>query len=293
MQRRSLLVLGATGMLGSAVFRALCTESDRRVVATARTSAALQYFSAEEQKHILTGIDVLDHDSLVDLISSVRPELIVNCVGLIKQFTASKDPLVALPLNALFPHRLARLAVLARARVIHVSTDCVFSGEKGAYTEEAVADATDLYGLSKRLGELADYQHCITLRTSIIGRELASSNSLVDWFLSQVGFVQGYQKAVFSGFPTCELASVIKNVVIPREDLHGLYHVSASAISKYDLLHLIAKQYGKSISIVPDDSVVIDRSLDSARFTAATGYSAPEWPELIKRMYDTDHRRDG
>lgn len=279
-------------MLGSAVFRALCADSRQGVVATARTSAALHHFSKHEQKCIATGVDVLNHDSLVDLISQVKPEVIINCVGLVKQIASSKDPLVALPLNSLFPHRLARLALITGARVIHVSTDCVFSGTKGAYTEEDTGDATDLYGVSKRLGELVEYHHAVTLRTSIIGRELASNNSLVDWFMAQEGSVKGYRKAVFSGFPTCELAAIIKNVVIPNKSLHGLYHVSARPISKNELLHLIAKQYAKTISIIPDDTVVIDRSLDSSRFTAATGYLAPEWPELIKRMYETDNRRD-
>ncbi|MFD1793288.1 dTDP-4-dehydrorhamnose reductase family protein [Ochrobactrum teleogrylli] len=292
MTRKKTLVLGASGMLGSAVFRALHGAANHHAVATVRNASLMRYFSVEQQVDIISGIDVLDSDSLVALLGAVKPDVIINCVGLIKQLAASKDPLVALPLNALFPHKLVRLAALSGARVIHISTDCVFSGSKGKYTEESTADATDLYGVSKHLGEVTEYQNAVTLRTSIIGRELTSSNSLVDWFLSQKDQVKGYEKAIFSGLPTCELAAVIRDVVIETPTLCGLYHVSAKAISKYELLRLIAAEYKKEITIIPDDSVSIDRSLDSSKFSGATGYIAAEWPELIKRMHETDFRGD-
>lgn len=292
MTKKKTLVLGASGMLGSAVFRALHGEPNHRAVATVRNASSMRHFSIEQQADIIPGIDVLDGDSLVSLLRTTQPDVIINCVGLIKQLSVSKDPLVALPLNALFPHKLVRLAALSGTRVIHISTDCVFSGSTGKYTEESIADATDLYGISKHLGEVIDYQNAITLRTSIIGRELTSSNSLVDWFLSQSNQVKGYEKAIFSGLPTCELASVIRDVVIENPTLSGLYHVSAKAISKYDLLRLIAAEYKKDITIIRDDSVCIDRSLDSSKFSSATGYVAAEWPELIKRMHETDFRGD-
>lgn len=286
------LILGASGMLGSAVFRALHGRQEHEVVATVRSVSTLKYFSGEQQQSLLTNVDVLDNDSLVDVLGRIRPDVVINCVGLIKQLSSAKDPLVALPLNALFPHKLARLAALSGTRLIHISTDCVFSGATGHYTEDSVADATDLYGVSKHLGETVDYANAVTLRTSIIGRELTSSNSLVDWFLSQEGQTLGYEKAIFSGLPTCELGAIIRDIVIPAKDLSGLYHVSAKPISKYDLLRLIAAEYGKDIKIVRDDRVAIDRSLDSGKFTAATGYVAAEWPELIKRMHDADFRGD-
>ena len=292
MARMKILVLGASGMLGSAVFRAFQGSDDYDVTATVRSSTALRFFSAEEQRTLLTNVDVLDGDALVGVLAATRPDVVVNCVGLIKQLSAVKDPLVALPLNALFPHKLARLCGLGGARVIHISTDCVFSGATGNYTEDGTADATDLYGVSKHLGELVEYANAVTLRTSIIGRELSSSNSLVDWFLSQQGQVRGFEKAIFSGLPTSELAALIRDVVVPLPALSGLFHVSAKPISKYDLLRLIAAQYGKDIEIVRDDRLVIDRSLDSSKFTAATGYVAADWPELIRRMHAADPRRD-
>lgn len=279
-------------MLGSAVFRALHNRPDEHVTATVRSASALRHFSPKQQANTLTNIDVLDNDTLVALMNQTRPDTVINCVGLIKQLSASKDPLVALPLNALFPHKLARLAALSGARLVHISTDCVFSGSTGNYTEDSTADAADLYGISKHLGEVVEYENAVTLRTSIIGRELTSTNSLVDWFLAQNGEVKGYNKAIFSGLPTCELAAIIRDVVIPKPSLRGLYHVSAKPISKYELLQLIAAEYKKDIEIVADGRVAIDRSLDSTRFTEATGYVAAAWPELIKRMHDTDFRGD-
>lgn len=279
-------------MLGSAVLRALHGAPDLTVAATVRNASSLRHFSANQQTDIITNVDVLDDDALVSVLNRTRPDTIINCVGLIKQLSAANDPLIALPLNALFPHKLARLAALSGARLVHISTDCVFAGTAGNYTEDSRVDATDLYGMSKYLGEVVDYENAVTLRTSIIGRELTSSNSLVDWFLAQAGEVRGYEKAIFSGLPTCELAAVIRDVVIPARELKGLYHVSAKAISKYELLRLIAAEYKKDIAIVRDDRLAIDRSLDSTRFAAASGYIAPDWPELIRRMHDTDLRGD-
>jgi dTDP-4-dehydrorhamnose reductase len=169
--------------------------------------------------------------------------------------------------------------------LIHVSTDCVFSGSRGNYRESDTSDATDLYGKSKFIGEVS-YPHTITLRTSIIGHELTGNHSLIGWFLAQSGPVKGYTKAIFSGLPTVELARVVRDHVLPNRDLSGLYHVAAEPIDKFDLLNIVAKAYGKDIAIEPDDRVSIDRSLNAERFRAATGYVAPAWPDLIARMRD-------
>lgn len=282
-----ILILGVTGMLGNAVFRVFSSDLDHDTWGTVRSSAALRYFAPQHQAHLLSGVDVLDQDALTSVIAEVRPDVVINCVGLIKQLADAKDPLTALPINAMLPHRLARLCALSGARLIHISTDCVFSGRKGGYLESDVSDAEDLYGKSKYIGELHDLPHAITLRTSIIGHELNSNHSLVDWFLSQEGSTRGFSKAIFSGLPTAELARVMKDFVLPHPELNGLYHVSAEPIAKLDLLTLIAGQYGKSIEIRPDAALVIDRSLNSERFTQATGYKAPTWPQLIELMHAT------
>lgn len=278
------LVLGASGMLGNAMIRVLSERSDWLVYGTIRSEGAKRFFNKEISERLVSGVDVESQDSLLQAFNKVRPDVVINCVGLIKQLADANDPLQALPINALLPHRLARLCELAGARLIHMSTDCVFSGTKGNYLESDASDADDLYGRSKYLGEVA-YPHTITLRTSIIGHELQSSHGLVDWFLSQNDRCSGYTKAIFSGLPTVVLATIIRDIVIPRPALSGIYHVAAEPISKYELLRLIARVYGKQIEITPTDKLVIDRSLNANHFREATGYQVPSWSELIGTMH--------
>lgn len=279
------LVLGVTGMLGNAVFRVFSADAAYQAWGTLRNASALHDFPQDSHARLLCGVDVLDQDTLTSVMARVKPDVVINCVGLIKQLADANDPLTALPINAMLPHRLARLCELGGARLIHVSTDCVFSGRKGLYKESDLSDAEDLYGKSKYIGELHEQAHAITLRTSIIGHELCSNHALVDWFLSQQNSVRGFTKAIFSGLPTVELARVMKDFVIAHPQLNGLYHVAAEPIDKFRLLSLVAAQYGKTIEIRPDDALVIDRSLDGARFRDATGYVAPDWPELVRRMH--------
>lgn len=279
-----ILVLGASGMLGNAMLRVLSEKGEWQVYGTVRSEGSKKYFSPEIAQKLIVGVDVESHDSLMRVFNKVRPTIVINCVGLIKQLADAEDPLQAIPINALLPHRLARMAELAGARLVHMSTDCVFSGAKGGYRESDPSDAKDLYGRSKYLGEV-DYPNSITLRTSIIGHELQSAHGLVGWFLSQQGQCSGFTRAIFSGLPTVALAQVVRDVVIPRPDLSGVYHVAAQPISKYDLLKLVADVYGKAIEIMPSEKIVIDRSLNADRFFEATGYQAPGWPELIKLMF--------
>ena len=279
-----ILVLGASGMLGNAALRVMDEEQGWEVFGTVRSASMSQLFSGRIAERLIAGCDVENHDALVKVFSQARPDVVINCIGLIKQLADTDDPLQAIPINSLLPHRLARLCGLAGARLVHISTDCVFSGAKGRYLETDFPDAADLYGRSKLLGEV-DYPHAITLRISMIGHELSGNRSLIGWFLNQQSSVKGFTRAIFSGLPTVELSRLIRDVVIPRPDLHGIYHVAADPIAKRDLLHLVAEVYGKSIKIVPDDTLVIDRSLDSTRFCSATGYIVPQWPELVRRMH--------
>jgi len=277
------LILGITGMLGNAMFRVLSGRADLAVYGTARSNSARQHFLNNLAAQIIVGTDVENNDSLVRAFAAVRPDVVVNCIGLVKQLAHANDPLRALPINSLLPHRLAALCQANGARLIHISTDCVFSGAKGNYLETDFPDADDLYGRSKLLGEV-DYPHTITLRTSIIGHELSGNLSLVNWFLAQKGAVKGFTRAIFSGLPTVELATVVRDIVLVRTELHGLYHVSAKPINKFDLLQMLAHAYGKDIEINPSEEIVIDRSLNSDRFKEATDYAPPEWPTLIQRM---------
>jgi dTDP-4-dehydrorhamnose reductase len=220
------------------------------------------------------------------VVQQTSPDVVINCVGLIKQLATANDPLVVLPVNSMYPHQLAAICEQQGARLVHISTDCVFDGRKGNYVESDESNATDLYGKAKYIGELHDKPHAITLRTSIIGHELNSSTGLVEWFLSQTGSIKGFKRAIFSGLPTVELARIIKDYVIPRPDMSGLYHVSAEPISKFDLLSLIAQIYEKVIEITPESEFVIDRSLNSQLFQTETGYRAPAWPDLVRMMKD-------
>ena len=278
------LVVGASGMIGSTVLRVLSEKSDWQVFGTVRDERVKRFFSEAIGKRIRAGVDVEEQHSLINVLDQVRPDVVINCAGLTKHKLEAEDSLVSIPINALVPHQLAELCKLVDARLVHVSTDCVFSGEKGGYVESDPTDARDAYGKSKALGEVDD-PHAITLRTSTIGYELQSKFGLLDWFLSQGASCKGYTRAIFSGLPTVVFAQIIRDVVIPHKELSGLYHVAAQPISKFNLLKLIADVYGKSINIEPDDTLVVDRSLDATRFFRATGYVAPEWPELIKTMH--------
>ena len=283
-----ILILGVSGMLGSSAYRLFAASPGISVTGTARSLRDLGALPLHDRAKIVGDIDANDTDAIIRILGEEKPEVVINCVGVIKQLAASKESLTSIAINSLFPHRLAQLTAAANARLIHISTDCVFSGDKGSsYLESDFPDARDLYGRTKLLGEV-DYPHAVTLRTSIIGHELGRSVSLIDWFLSQPGpQVSGYHRAIYTGFPTIELARIMRDLVIPNPALHGLWQVSSNPINKFELLKLVGEIYGKQIEIVPDDSVTIDRSLDGSRFNAATGYSAPPWRDLVTRMYDS------
>jgi dTDP-4-dehydrorhamnose reductase len=278
------LVFGASGMIGSAMFRVLSEKKEWEVRGTLRYNALKRFFPETLAGKLIPDVHVEKHDTLVRVFAQVQPDVVINCVGLTKHHSEADDPLLSIPLNALLPHRLADLCAATGSRLIHVSTDCVFSGTRGGYVEDDAPDAVDVYGKSKYLGEVG-YPHAITLRTSTIGHELQSAYGLLEWFLSQQGSCNGYSRAIFSGLPNVVFAHVVRDVVIARPELYGLYHVGAQPIGKYDLLQLIARTYNKSINIVKDDKFVIDRSLNSQLFHKATGYIAPDWAELIDSMH--------
>jgi dTDP-4-dehydrorhamnose reductase len=242
--------------------------------------------SGVDRSRVYENIEAANVAELTRVVGSVQPDVIVNCIGLIKQLPLANDPLAALEINALLPHRLAHIARAARARLIHFSTDCVFSGKKTTtYTEDDQSDAEDLYGRSKFMGEVSYGPHTLTLRTSIIGRELYNGYGLVEWFLSQTRKVKGYQRAIFSGFTTGMIAKILMEHVLPNPQLTGLYHLSSEPISKYDLLQLINRIYGCGLEIASDTSVVCNRALDSRRFRATTGFKPPIWPEMVQAMH--------
>lgn len=241
-----------------------------------------------ERKKTFDRTDVENFEKIANVIEKIEPDVIFNAVGIIKQLPSSKNVIKTLTINSIFPHRLAEIVEKSGARLINISTDCVFDGKKGNYNEEDVSNATDVYGKSKNLGEVTG-ANCLTLRTSIIGREIRTRHSLVEWFLSNRGTkVKGFVNAIYSGFPTIVLAGIIADLIDNHKNLSGLYHVSAEPINKYDLLKLINEAYEAKVEIQPFDDFWIDRSLDSTKFRRETGFKTASWREMIKLMADDE-----
>ena len=228
--------------------------------------------------------DITDRDVLNRTLEKAKPEAVINCVGIIKQLNKATEDTRIRRVNAEFPHQLAKQCEKLGTRLIHFSTDCVFSGLKGNYLEEDPADATDIYGKTKHLGEVTD-RHCVTIRSSVIGHEIDSNLSLLSWFLSQHGTtIKGYTNAIYSGFTTIEMAKIVERILTQHQSLFGLWQVASEPISKYDLLKLCQSKLGWKGTIEPDDSFVCDRSLNGERFKLATGYEPPNWEKMITEL---------
>lgn len=279
------LVLGGSGLLGHKLVQVFKSQFE--------TSATFHgSFDRYRGIDVFDGVRVVENVEAEDFITVERtiaeigPDVIVNAIGVTKHVPDVGNVIRTITINSLLPHRIAQAAIERNARLISVSTDCVFSGAKGNYVETDPADASDLYGKTKNLGEVVD-GNCLTVRTSIIGRELFTRNSLVEWFLSnRGGRVKGFTKAVFTGFPTLILAEILADVIANRPSLCGLYHVSSDRINKFDLLKLINAEMNVGVEVEVDDQLAIDRSLDSTRFRDETGFAPPSWPEMIRQMAD-------
>ncbi|MGE6450720.1 dTDP-4-dehydrorhamnose reductase family protein [Pseudoalteromonas tetraodonis] len=283
------LILGATGMLGYSLFSNLNEHDSLSVFGTVRSIAGKESFFCNIEQQLITGVDAYDISSVELAIETVAPDVVINCVGLIKQHGISKQHIDAVKINALLPHELANICDQFNAKLVHFSTDCVFTGDVGLYNEDSLPDACDLYGKSKCLGEVGYGKH-LTLRTSIIGHELTSEVSLVDWFLSQGESTKGFSKAVFSGLPTCYIAKLLVEYILPNPEVAGLLHLSVDPIDKYTLLKLIAEQYQKQITIAESQELVINRSLNSDKFRQLTQFSPPAWSKLVEYMH-TDYKK--
>jgi dTDP-4-dehydrorhamnose reductase len=277
------LILGASGMLGHVVLRNLASSCD--VVGTVRQPAdAYRGHPLIEAAHLLGNVDAAHIETIDRALSIAQPKLVINCMGVIKQSVAGQDPVASIRINTLFPHELAALCVRRGCHLIHISTDCVFSGRRGNYGETDIPDAEDLYGRSKLLGEVTG-TGCLTLRTSLIGRELRERLGLLEWFLSQRGrHVKGYTGAIFSGVTTREMARIITKLYRSDSFLEGLWHVAGPSIDKYNLLRQIDLVFKTKTVIQPDNTIELDRSLDGTAFSNRTGYVAPSWTTMIDEL---------
>ena len=274
------MVVGATGTLG----HRLCLEWAERFECwgTVRDPVEEPVAKLLASTRLIAGVTADEPSTLRAALEQAKPEVVVNCVGAVKQAEAGQQPIPAIRINSLFPHELAAACREASARLVHVSTDCVFSGDRGGYTEQDVPDATDLYGRSKLLGEVSG-EGLLTLRTSLIGRELRSSLGLLEWLISnRGGSVKGFSRAVFSGLTTIALAAEIGAVLEEHPALEGVWQLASEPIDKLELLTMLERELELGIEIVPDDTVIVDRSLDSSRLCRATGRQPRRWEEMVE-----------
>ena len=278
-----LLILGGSGMLGHQLWRGLHAQHDTWVTLR-RPVADFAVHSLFDEAKAIQFDDITDDTALERALGQAKPEAVINCVGLIKQRDEARDEALTLRVNAEFPRRLAKRCGEAGARLIHFSTDCIFAGTKGNYTESDPSDAADLYGQSKHQGEVAD-AHSVTLRTSVIGHELGTNLALLNWFLSQRGqAISGFTKAIYSGFTTLEMARIVDRILTQHPALSGVWHVASEPISKFALLQLCREKLGWEGVIEPNDEFVCDRSLNADRFNQATGYTPPSWEAMISEL---------
>lgn len=277
-----ILILGGSGMLGHALY-AVCRHKYKTRVTLRKAYVAYEKLNLFERDDVIPNLDVTQIGTMQTVIEREAADVVVNCIGVIKQGHLQSDPIPNIEINALLPHRLSKMCAASGSRLIHLSTDCVFSGDKGAYTESDSPDPVDLYGRTKLLGEVTA-PHCLTIRTSMIGKELERKDSLLEWFLAQSGPIEGYRNAIFSGFTTLELSRIIESIIDNGRPTSGLYHVSSEPISKFDLLSAIRDELGCEMDIVPNETFRCDRSLNSDIFRSEFGYTPPEWRQMIKEL---------
>lgn len=281
-----ILVLGGDGMLGHKVFQIL--SATHETFATFRLPTGpwttFPIYRDVDPERTIGGVDVLNLDSVSAVLEGTKPEVVINCIGIVKQRKEAHDPILSIKINSLFPHQLAELCADHGSRLFHISTDCVFSGKKGNYSESDPADAEDLYGRTKYLGEL-DSEGTLTIRTSIIGREFIKKSGLLEWFLSnRGGTVKGYVKAIFSGLTTQALAGMMDKLILDHPGLSGVYQIASPAITKYDLLTKINQAMDLGIEIIPEKDFYCDRSLDPSKFIRDTDCTIPDWDAMISDL---------
>lgn len=281
-QRMKVLVIGGDGMLGHELLAGL-SASHEVAVTLRRDLSAYSHHGLFTPANAFAGVNVRDPGAVLEVVADFRPQVIVNAAGIVKQRADASRSIPSIEVNSLFPHRLAVVARAAGSRLVHISTDCVFSGDRGGYRETDVPDPVDLYGRSKLLGEV-DEPGCITLRTSMIGLELANRLSLVEWALAQVGPFSGYRNVFYSGLTTMELTRVIDEIVVGQPDLHGVWHVASDPISKYDLLAGLFRRIGREGDVRAEDGVVSDRTMSGEAFEKASGYRVMPWDDMLDEL---------
>lgn len=284
-----ILILGGTGMLGHRLWASLSKNND--VYATLRESkSTYKTFPGTDHTKVIDNLDVTNFLKLKSEIKNLKPQLVINCIGIIKQNKEASFSIPSITINSLLPHHVASVCTEENIRFIHFSTDCVFDGKKGNYIETDFPNALELYGKSKHLGEVTNLPGCLTFRTSIIGREIYPRGSLLEWFLSQEKTVNGYKNAIFSGFPTQTIAKIIEQYILPNSSLKGLYHLASDPIDKYELLNHFKKIFNKEIEIMIDSDFKMNRSLSPEDLRKLIGQYPMAWTDLLPDLLvDNDY----
>ena len=277
-----ILILGGEGMFGSGLVKNL--SSSFELAYTVHLQKKTQNkLDSKIKRH--ENVNAFDMHSMAKVFADFRPDIVINAIGIVKQKVTIDSEVETIELNALFPFKLQKLCELMSCKLILLSTDCVFKGDSGNYSEESFADANDLYGKTKILGEICDRRNVLTIRTSTIGLELASNKGLIEWFLSQTGTISGYTKAIYSGFVMSEFSKILSLILLNHTNLCGLYHISSNPISKYELLNTLKNKINKKdINVKIDDTFICDRSLDSSKFRSLTKYVPPSWDAMLDNL---------
>lgn len=286
--KNKVLVLGITGLIGSNIFRYLKSIDEVDVYGTFRSHRKEFFYDSNLINNKIFKCDIFDYDDLLQIIQKIKPKFVINCIGLTKhQKNIAKK--IFFEINAKFPQKLAISSDDFSYKLIHISTDCIYSGKKGMYREFDPSDANDDYGKSKAEGEQLT-NNALILRTSTIGHEFYNNYGLLNWFLSQDKTCVGFKKAIFSGVPTNIFSEIIYNIIVNYQYLSGTYNIAADPIDKYSLLKIIARIYKKNINIISDSTFMIDRSLDGSKFNNLTKTKLPSWEILIESMYDNSQK---
>lgn len=268
-------------MLGHMIVRILSAQHDVYGTSSARNDDAPSFSKVLPKENWVDQLDVANWLAVEAIISKIQPDVIINCIGVVKQKLNSRNISDAIYLNSLIPHKLAQFCESAAIRFIHISTDCVFEGTPGIKLLSDTPNATDVYGTTKRLGEV-NSDKALTLRTGFVGRQLSGSEGLFEWVRAQKGKkITGFRNAIYSGLTTMALARVIQQVIEFNELLSGLYQVASEPISKFDLITHLNVLWDLGLTVTPDTTFVCDRSLDGSCFSDVTNITIPSWEEML------------
>jgi len=286
-----IIILGANGMIGYGLFDYLSKYHD--VIGTLRRDKNFyKNITQLYEKNIIYGVDVKNISEIKNILISHRPDILVNATGIVKQITGQVSEADIIELNALVPHKLCQLTRSESIKLIQFSTDCVFSGKKGNYSEDDTPDPIDFYGLSKYMGEV-NQKGVLTLRTSTIGLELTGSHGLIEWFLKQTGGIDGYMNAIYTGITINELAKFVNFLITKHRDIDGLWQVAGTQINKFALLSILgAKLQRKDIQILPNKEYVCDRSLVNTKIVMKTDYKFPDWEIMLEHLAQEINNRE-